>query len=734
LPPSDDKWIAGNSYLYDGEKVELMKIDTSKCGWFTKTYSSSSAIPERIMIYLGSQGTADKLDSMGKGADISNQAWIPLRTKFGTGTVLSLTAENMQYSTTAPVGADLSRCSYKMAAFIYDTDNSVNPSFNGTYVDPGTANSGLRRGIVKPDLDPNTRKPTYAQTGKYANWVDAESFNAAFIPYGLYNGVVSNIPRCYDMPFGRATNGTWEFDSDIMRPPVGNNIVGGFFPYILDSLYSTDQDGTNRAKDYADSCSTCNKEYTANCSFTMNNTVLNTVPNVNYKGTTYSGLEAFNRTYLDSGWSNTAPYNVYNNAYTCTSPRPGYDGATKAKANLSFCFESHGEFAYEKGQEFFFRGDDDIWVFINNRLVIDLGGLHNPAPGYVDLDTIKTPTPLVEGERYPIDIFFCERMGTQSNVRISTNMYIVQKSTFYSNPEVPEQVMCVSEIATGDCASRMNSPTSNKPSKYCGEQLTNHGYKVEFYIVPRGTQEKIVLSPISNPKCSGPSENAFACYGGIKVENTVYSCGGAGQCKGNEEAIKKLTDLPGSDLTVYARLMRNGQQIGNPINIDNIRQPFIIDAANFYMINHDTKDTVWLSIDKNPENCKGPNSSDFACYGGIKINSSIYSCGGESKCEGNAEARARIKIAGNFDVYNNDILLDKISETTPILNRHIASTIKATVKSNAILLENLPKNTKVEIYNLQGKRIHSTNSGNSQILKIPVQTKGIYIVKLLEDL
>jgi len=24
LPPSDDKWIAGNSYLYDGEKVELM--------------------------------------------------------------------------------------------------------------------------------------------------------------------------------------------------------------------------------------------------------------------------------------------------------------------------------------------------------------------------------------------------------------------------------------------------------------------------------------------------------------------------------------------------------------------------------------------------------------------------------------------------------------------------------------------------------------------------------------
>jgi PKD repeat protein len=49
---------------------------------------------------------------------------------------------------------------------------------------------------------------------------------------------------------------------------------------------------------------------------------------------------------------------------------------------------------------------------------------------------------------------------------------------------------------------------------------------------------------------------------------------------------------------------------------------------------------------------------------------------------------------------------------------------------NAILLQNLPLNAKIELYNLQGKRIYSSNSGNSQILRIPVQTKGMYIVKI----
>jgi len=56
--------------------------------------------------------------------------------------------------------------------------------------------------------------------------------------------------------------------------------------------------------------------------------------------------------------------------------------------------------------------------------------------------------------------------------------------------------------------------------------------------------------------------------------------------------------------------------------------------------------------------------------------------------------------------------------------------IRAQATSNAILLSNLPPNAKIELYNLQGKCIYFVNSENSKILRIPVQTKGVYIVKV----
>jgi hypothetical protein len=46
------------------------------------------------------------------------------------------------------------------------------------------------------------------------------------------------------------------------------------------------------------------------------------------------------------------------------------------------------------------------------------------------------------------------------------------------------------------------------------------------------------------------------------------------------------------------------------------------------------------------------------------------------------------------------------------------------------MLENLPSNAKVEVYNLQGNRIYSAYPENPKILRIGVQTKGMYIIKL----
>jgi hypothetical protein len=49
---------------------------------------------------------------------------------------------------------------------------------------------------------------------------------------------------------------------------------------------------------------------------------------------------------------------------------------------------------------------------------------------------------------------------------------------------------------------------------------------------------------------------------------------------------------------------------------------------------------------------------------------------------------------------------------------------------SSIVLESLPKNASVKVYSLNGKQVYSGNSGNSQILKIQVQTKGVYLVSI----
>jgi len=90
------------------------------------------------------------------------------------------------------------------------------------------------------------------------------------------------------------------------------------------------------------------------------------------------------------------------------------------KHNYHFTFELHTEFTYHAGtgQVFKFIGDDDVFVFINNKLVIDLGGVHSAKDQFVDLDRLG----LTDGQNYPLDFFFAERHRTQSNFRIQTNL------------------------------------------------------------------------------------------------------------------------------------------------------------------------------------------------------------------------------------------------------------------------------------------------------------------------
>jgi fibro-slime domain-containing protein len=115
----------------------------------------------------------------------------------------------------------------------------------------------------------------------------------------------------------------------------------------------------------------------------------------------------------------------------------GNDGADALGVahNFHFTTEIHTQFVYNGGETFNFTGDDDLWVFINNQLVIDLGGVHSAENASVALDTEAARIGLTQGGVYPFDMFYNERHTVASDFRADTDLTFVDCGTIV--PDVP---------------------------------------------------------------------------------------------------------------------------------------------------------------------------------------------------------------------------------------------------------------------------------------------------------
>ena len=134
--------------------------------------------------------------------------------------------------------------------------------------------------------------------------------------------------------------------------------------------------------------------------------------------------------------SNTAPYSL---VLTETSPGSGvYDYTNTAffpldgqllgnegrSHNYHFTYAISSTFGYEAGtgQQFKFTGDDDVWVYFDKKLGIDIGGVHGAETRTVKLDELLAG--YADGN-YSFDFFFAERHTTQSNLQIETSLRFV---------------------------------------------------------------------------------------------------------------------------------------------------------------------------------------------------------------------------------------------------------------------------------------------------------------------
>lgn len=471
LPPQTADWFGEIPVLVNGTSgtKSATKVYDNACGWFTSVLFEES-IPTNAS-YIGKENSAL---SFAKGLNLDSLFKALKTTELFY--VVNDSSKTFWYKDIPEVNGI---CSVELQGIVYDTDASLHPAFScytqggeGCQAVSGDAAQGVDKtvameainacigvtpGIVDSVLGAD-HKPVLSKAGEKC-FIKSDYFNQLFNPT---EGV--NETTCSAIPFMLNSKGKWEFLSDAYTSP-GAPAIGGYYPVeqtedadvVVGSPLSAARTKRTaegpvflgpklREIDTVENVSKMNVlckgpawDKGIDCSGLFADGEDLTEPVTEYMGITETGSE-----FCVWGWScpSNAPdgwplFKDYEtivgtagiNASAMTYETRWY--SPKVGRNQHFCFESHAKFTYKKGQRFGVRGDDDIWIFIDGKLVIDLGGTHLAAPGYADLSRVKGKNgePLVVGKSYDIDIFFCDRRTTMSNMNIFSNFYLDQSES-----------------------------------------------------------------------------------------------------------------------------------------------------------------------------------------------------------------------------------------------------------------------------------------------------------------
>jgi len=100
--------------------------------------------------------------------------------------------------------------------------------------------------------------------------------------------------------------------------------------------------------------------------------------------------------------------------------------------NFGFTVAGSAEFRYvsENNDKFEFEGDDDMWVFIDGELELDLGGVHNSVRGAIDINALAARKGWENNTMHVINFFYAERQTTASNLKLQFRLTDLSPSRF----------------------------------------------------------------------------------------------------------------------------------------------------------------------------------------------------------------------------------------------------------------------------------------------------------------